>query len=170
MKFSHLKIITASSVPCTEMTTHTFHLLYCSTWQKKAQTHLLWDPDTEKLFIFKKPFRLCQFLHCFSGWVMGGAARLCHFSEQFPIAFGDKALLNTSLQVVRAGHSESRGSSAGLVLEKVCVCIKEWDALASGPEVKAGEKEKVRKPGENWGLQSWRGITLVKNKCPQLVG
>lgn len=118
MKSSHLKIVTASSVPCPEMTTHTFLHLYFSTWQKKAQAHLLRDPDTEKLFIFLKSFRPHQFLHCFPLGVLGGASRLCHFSARFPIAFGDKALLNTSLLVARAGHSGSGGSSAG---EGVCV-------------------------------------------------
>lgn len=167
MKSSHLKIITASSVLCPEMTTHFSPSLLLS-MAEKPQTHLLWDPDTEKLFILKKSFRPHQFLHCFSLRVLEGAARLCNFTGQFPVAFGDEALLNISLQVVRAGHSGNRGSSARLVLEKLCVCIREWDALASGPEEK--EKEKMGNPGENWGLQSWRGLTLVKKKCPQLVG
>lgn len=33
------------------------------------------------------------------------------------------------------------------VLERVYVCIKEWDAVALEPVAKAGEKEKVGKAG-----------------------
>lgn len=65
MKSSHLKIITASSVLCPEMTTHFSPSLLLS-MAEKAQTHLLWDPDTEKLFILRNllgPTNSCIVFH-----------------------------------------------------------------------------------------------------------
>lgn len=77
----------------------------------------------------------------------GGAARPCHFSVQFPIAFGGKALLNTSCRWGGQGTVKAGAAVLGLCWRR-CVCIREWGALASGPEVKAEEKEKVGKAGE----------------------
>lgn len=124
IKPPRLKTITASSVRCPEMTAHTFPHLYCAARQNNQEPspESYWEHDAERL------------------WVLEVAARLCCFSAVFITAFGDVAVLGAFPWAVAPG-----AAAAGLELEKVQGCTKEWAAVAcsgvgKGSEVTEGEK------------------------------
>lgn len=128
------------------MTTHAFLHLCCSAWQKikKAQTDLLWDPDAENLFL-KNLLGLsltnsCIVFH-YECWevLLGHAISQC----SFPLLLVIK--LSSILPCRWGGQGSVKAGAAVLGSCWRCVCMR---CSGIGPDEKAGEKEKVGKPGE----------------------